>query len=67
MTIREMLLQTSEYDTLCRMNANLRTSKTFAPCIMTALGVKMRSVRCMKHNGDCAECIREWLNEEVKA
>lgn len=64
MTNREKLLQTAEYDMLRRMNANLRTSKAFAPCIMTALGVKMRSVRCMKYNSDCAECIREWLNEE---
>lgn len=67
MTNREKLLQTAEYDALCRMNANLRTSKTFAPCIMTALGEKVRMARCLEHEADCGKCIAEWLNEDVKA
>ena len=71
MTNREKLLQTAEYDMLCRMNAHLRTTvEHYAmaltqPCIMTALGVKMRSVRCMEHKADCGKCIADWLNEEV--
>lgn len=65
MTNREKILQTAEYDRLCRMNANLRTIKAFAPCIMVALGMKMRSVRCMEHKADCGKCIADWLNEEV--
>lgn len=67
MTNREKLLQTAEYDALCRMNANLRTNKAFAPCIMTALGEKVRMVRCLEHEADCDKCIADWLNEEVKA
>jgi hypothetical protein len=67
MTNREKLLQTAEYDRLCGLNANLRTSKAFAPCIMTALGEKVRMAQCLEHKADCGKCIADWLNEEVKA
>ena len=67
MTNRDRILQTSEYDLLCRMNARLLERKDFSPCIMSAFGSKYRMIRCMKFKADCAECIREFLNEEEGA
>lgn len=69
MTNYEKLLQPSMYDTLFRMNANLRTTIEHypmaiqQPCIMTALGVKMRTARCIEHEADCGKCIADWLSE----
>ena len=60
---REKLMEQSLCDMLCTMNENLRTNKTFAPCIMTALGEKVRMARCLEHKADCEKCLQSWLNE----
>ena len=69
---REWMLNLSQYDMLCRMNAYIRTTvEHYAmaitqPCIMTALGMKERNGRCNAYRSDCGKCISDWLNEECK-
>ena len=67
MTNREMILQTAEYDRLCKANENLLQAlyRDERACIMTAVGEPNRNYRCKKYHPNCAECIADWLNEEV--
>lgn len=66
MTNREKLLQSNEYDLLCRMNENIRNfTSPCNPCIYIAFGAKRRLQRCGKFNNDCKECIAAWLNEKA--
>ena len=77
MTNREKLLNTSEYDLLCRMNAEMKRKKAQTNndcrlCIMDILE-NGECGRCSLCNGSrrgddigCGMCIGKWLNEEVK-
>jgi hypothetical protein len=69
MTNRKKLLQTAEYDLLCKANENLLQAlyRDERACIMTAVGEPNRNFRCSKYHPDCGKCIADWLNEEVNA
>lgn len=61
------LLESNEYDTLVRMNANILKAHLCCegrPCIMTAVGETKRNARCMKYHPECTKCIADWLNEK---
>lgn len=66
MTNREKLLKTSEYDTLVKMNVNLRAKIGVREhCIIDVLRGQASRERCRIYSG-CRECIADWLNEEVE-
>ena len=72
-TNREFILNTSEYDLLCRMNDMLRKNDariegfTYCACIMDCLmPSKKAHERCANgYDLFCHECIAAFLNEKM--
>ena len=66
---REILMEQSLYDLLCKINDGMKENWQWKPCIMSALGFDFfeRADRCRKYgeagNKRCTDCIAEWLNE----
>lgn len=61
MTNREKLLNTSEYDLLCRMNENLKDRQYMTNALCCILNTFRYNGECDK---ECDACIAAWLNSE---
>ena len=67
MNVRNDMLNSSEYDLLCKLNENIRKpSAGVCVCIYNGIGHDMqdRRNRCQKYSAVCSKCIEDMLNEE---
>ncbi len=63
---RDKLMNTNQYDLLCRMNDKIMSDEIgHIPCVLELIDEKPENLKllCEKHM-DCHNCIQEYLNSE---